>query len=122
MTQRCDVVGIPANENGFRDLGGLLDSAGRDEIADVVPIDAFSSGNGNQNQLGIVSTAPWVGITLSSSSVRSIDSVTSVIFMVWLGENLRRLLAAATVSKLRRKDAAVVFTHTGRPLIVYPVT
>jgi hypothetical protein len=42
--------------------------------------------------------------------------------MVWLGENLRRLLAAATVSKLRRKDAAVVFTHTGRPLIVYPVT
>jgi hypothetical protein len=122
VTQRCDVVGIPANENGFRDLGGLLDSAGRDEIADVVPIDAFSSGNGNQNQLGIVSTAPWVGITLSSSSVRSIDSVTSVIFMVWLGENLRRLLAAATVSKLRRKDAAVVFTHTGRPLIVYPVT
>jgi hypothetical protein len=30
---------------------------------------------------GIASTAPWVGMTVSSSSVRSIDSVTSVIFM-----------------------------------------
>jgi hypothetical protein len=35
----------------------------------------------NQNKGGIASTAPWVGMTVSSSSVRSIDSVTSVIFM-----------------------------------------
>jgi hypothetical protein len=122
VTQRCDVVGIPANENGFRDLGGVLDSAGRDEIADVVPIDAFSSGNGNQNQLGHrVHCAVGGDHTLVEFGAKYRQRDIGE-FMVWLGENLRRLLAAATVSKLRRKDAAVVFTHTGRPLIVYPVT
>jgi len=98
MTQRGDVVGIPLDQEGFRDRGGVLDGLGRDEVADVVPADAFGGGNGIKNELRIASTAAWVGITLSSSSVRSIDSVTSVIFMALIA------LLASTRKRSRCTD------------------
>jgi hypothetical protein len=51
MTQRGHVVGIPPNQDGLGDLGGVLDRLGRDEVADVIPVDTFGGGNRDEHEL-----------------------------------------------------------------------
>jgi hypothetical protein len=58
MTQRGHVVGIPPNQDGLGDLGGVLDRLGRDEVADVIPVDTFGGGTETSTSCGIASTAP----------------------------------------------------------------
>jgi hypothetical protein len=52
MTQCGDVVGIPPDQDGLGDLGGMLDGLGGNEVADLISVDAFGGGNGDQNELG----------------------------------------------------------------------
>jgi hypothetical protein len=51
MAECADIVSVTTDENRLRDLGGMLDRLRRNQIADVVPIDAFVSGDRYEDQL-----------------------------------------------------------------------
>jgi hypothetical protein len=74
MAQGRDIVGVPSDQNRSRDLGGVLGCLGRDQIADVMSVNALVVDTETSTSWGILSTAPCVGITVSPSSVRRIDS------------------------------------------------
>ena len=52
MAQCPDIIGVPSDEDRRRDLGGVFDRLGRDQIADVVPVNAFFRRDRDEYQLG----------------------------------------------------------------------
>jgi hypothetical protein len=51
MARCADIVSVTTDENRLRDLGGMLDRLRRNQIADVVAVDAFVGADRYQHQL-----------------------------------------------------------------------
>jgi len=52
VAQSRGVIGVPSDEDRPRDLGGVFGRLGRDQIADVVPVNAFFRRDRDEDQLG----------------------------------------------------------------------